>query len=54
MLIGLISDTHIPDRARQIPQKVLTSFKDVDLIIHAGDLTTQSVIDELEEYAPVM
>ena len=54
MLIGLISDTHIPDRARQIPQKVLTSFKDVDLIIHVGDLTTQSVIDELEEIAPVM
>ncbi len=54
MLIGLISDTHNPDRARQIPQKVLTSFKDVDLIIHAGDLTTQSVIDELEEIAPVM
>jgi hypothetical protein len=54
MLIGLISDTHIPDRARQIPQNVLTSFKDVDLIIHAGDLTTQSVIDELEKIAPVM
>lgn len=54
MLIGLISDTHIPDRARQIPPNVLTSFKDVDLIIHAGDLTTQSVIDELEKIAPVM
>ncbi len=54
MLIGLISDTHIPDRAKQIPQNVLDSFKDVDLIIHAGDLTTQSVIDELEEIAPVM
>ena len=54
MLIGLISDTHIPDRARQIPQNVLTLFKDVDLIIHAGDLTTQSVIDELEKIAPVM
>ena len=26
MLIGLISDTHIPDRARQIPEKVLQSF----------------------------
>ncbi len=54
MLIGLISDTHIPDRARIIPQNVLDAFKDVDLIIHAGDLTTQSVIDELEEIAPVM
>ena len=54
MLIGLISDTHIPDRARIIPQKVLDEFKDVDLIIHAGDLTVQAVIDELEEIAPVM
>ena len=54
MLIGLISDTHIPDRARIIPQNVLTGFEDVDLIIHAGDLTIQRVIDELEEIAPVM
>ena len=54
MLIGLISDTHIPDRARVIPEKVLASFKDVDLIIHAGDLTTTRVIDELEEIAPVI
>ena len=54
MLIGLISDTHIPDRARVIPEKVLTTFKDVDLIIHAGDLTTTRVIDELEEIAPVI
>lgn len=54
MLIGLISDTHIPDRARQIPEKVLESFENVDLIIHAGDLTTQSVIDELEKIAPVV
>ncbi|WP_407379632.1 metallophosphoesterase [Methanobrevibacter sp.] len=54
MLIGLISDTHIPDRARQIPEKVLESFKDVDLIIHSGDLTTRAVIDELEKIAPVI
>ena len=54
MLIGLISDTHIPDRARIIPQNVLDAFKDVDLIVHAGDLTIQAVIDELEEIAPVM
>ena len=54
MLIGLISDTHIPDRARQIPEKVLESFENVDLIIHAGDLTTCAVIDELEKIAPVV
>lgn len=54
MLIGLISDTHIPDRAREIPQKVFDSFDNVDLIIHAGDLTSPKVIDALEEIAPVM
>ncbi|MBQ9025836.1 MAG: metallophosphoesterase [Methanobrevibacter sp.] len=54
MLIGLISDTHIPDRARQIPEKVLESFENVDLIIHSGDLTATTVIDELENIAPVI
>jgi hypothetical protein len=54
MLIGLISDTHIPDRARVLPQKVLEAFSDVELILHAGDLTSPRVLDELEELAPVM
>ena len=54
MLIGLISDTHIPDRAKEIPQKVFDAFKDVDLILHAGDLTSLKVIDELEKVAPVI
>lgn len=54
MLIGLISDTHIPDRARIIPQNVIDAFSNVDLILHAGDLTSLSVIEELEKIAPVM
>ena len=54
MLIGLISDTHIPDRARIIPQNVIDAFEGVDLIIHAGDLTSLRVIEELEKIAPVM
>ena len=54
MLIGLISDTHIPDRARVLPTKVLEAFSDVELILHAGDLTSPKVIEELEEIAPVM
>ncbi|WP_432645520.1 metallophosphoesterase [Methanobrevibacter sp.] len=54
MLIGLISDTHIPDRAKEIPQKVIETFNDVDLILHAGDLTSMEVIEKLEEIAPTM
>ena len=54
MLIGLISDTHIPDRAKVLPQKVIEAFSNVDLILHAGDLTSPKVIEELEDLAPVL
>ena len=54
MLIGLISDTHIPDRAKEIPEKVFEAFSEVDLIMHAGDLTSTKVMDDLEQIAPVM
>lgn len=54
MLIGLISDTHIPDRMRELPKKVFEAFKDVEMILHAGDITSQEVIEKLEEIAPVI
>ena len=53
MLIGVISDTHIPYRATNIPKKVFEEFKDVDLILHAGDIEELSVLDELKKIAPV-
>lgn len=53
MRIGLISDTHIPGRARQIPAEVLAAFRGVDLILHAGDLVALSVLDQLSAIAPV-
>jgi putative phosphoesterase len=52
--IGLISDTHIPSRAASLPQEVFTSFENVDFIIHAGDLIELTVIDTLEQIAPVL
>jgi putative phosphoesterase len=52
--VGLISDTHIPARARDIPKKVFEVFEKVDFIVHAGDLVEMSVIDELEQLAPVL
>ena len=52
--IGLISDTHIPTRAKKIPLRVFTIFQNVDFIIHAGDLVSLEVIDELEQLAPVL
>jgi putative phosphoesterase len=52
--IGLIADTHIPKRAISIPQRVFEIFQNVDFIIHAGDLVELTVIDELEQIAPVL
>jgi putative phosphoesterase len=52
--VGLISDTHIPVRARVIPKAVFEIFENVDYIIHAGDLVELAVIDELEQLAPVL
>ena len=52
--VGLIADTHIPKRATSIPQRVFEFFQNVDFIIHAGDLVELSVIDDLEQFAPVL
>ncbi|MFH0826743.1 MAG: metallophosphoesterase [Candidatus Omnitrophota bacterium] len=48
MRIGVLSDTHIPDRAKEIPQKILEDFADVDMIIHVGDLVDLSVLKKLK------
>lgn len=52
--VGLISDTHIPKKAHNLPQKVLEVFQNVNYIIHAGDLVELTVVDELEQLAPVL
>jgi putative phosphoesterase len=54
MRIGLISDTHIPRDADEIPPQVREVFTGVDLILHAGDIYIFQVLDELETIAPVL
>jgi putative phosphoesterase len=53
MRIGLITDTHIPDVATELPRQVFDVFQGVDLILHAGDVYSIAVLDELERVAPV-
>lgn len=52
MLIGAISDTHIPERASEIPENVFEIFKGVDMILHAGDLISLDIRDALNNIAP--
>lgn len=53
--IGVISDTHVPDRSAEISAELLSSLKaeKVDLILHAGDISLPSVLELLETIAPV-
>lgn len=53
MRIGLIADTHITQAGRELPYQVKEAFQDVELILHAGDLIVLSVLDYLENIAPV-
>ncbi|MFC2038618.1 metallophosphoesterase family protein [Chloroflexota bacterium] len=54
MLIGLVSDTHIPDHARELPEQLAETFKGVDMILHGGDIYAVSVLNDLEKIAPVL
>jgi len=53
MKVGVLSDTHMPAIVRALPPVIYDIFKGVDLIMHAGDITELSVLDELRTIAPV-
>ncbi len=48
LVIGLISDTH-----GYLDPRVLQLFAKVDHILHAGDIGSLKIVDQLEELAPV-
>lgn len=53
MRIGVVSDTHIPSRMRQLPPVLFNLLDGVDLILHAGDVVEARVLTELSAIAPV-
>ena len=54
MRIGLISDTHIPEACEHLPERVFEVFAGIDLVMHAGDVYVNRVLDELARIAPVI
>ena len=54
MQIAIISDTHLPRGARQLPGACVERLRAADMILHAGDLSTLAVLRELEVYGPVV
>ena len=54
-IVGVVSDTHIPDRRRDLHPGLIPALREnhVQLILHAGDISTPRVLRELEVVAPV-
>jgi len=52
VLVAAIADTHLPRGARRIPDACLERLRAADLILHAGDLSALSVLEELRALGP--
>lgn len=53
MRVLVVSDTHAPRFWKRCPPAVATYAGRADLILHAGDVCTPDVLDELSAFAPV-
>ncbi len=51
MHLLLIADTHVPQRALDLPAQVWAAVDDADLVIHAGDWVSLDLLDQLQERA---
>ena len=49
----VLSDTHAPRRWKRCPPAVAEHLVGTDMILHAGDVCTVDVLEELSQYAPV-
>jgi uncharacterized protein len=47
----LLADTHVPKRARDLPEQVWDAVDDAELVIHAGDWVDLDLLDRLEARA---
>ena len=53
--VVVLSDTHIRrDRRRRMPADAYRHLESADLVLHAGDLVDDSVLEDLGRFAPVL
>lgn len=53
MRVAVLSDTHAPRFWKRCPPAVAAHLDGVGAILHAGDVCTADVLDELAQWAPV-
>ena len=47
----IVSDTHVPKRARSLPGRLLREVDDADVVVHAGDWVDTATLDLFEARA---
>ena len=52
MKIAVISDTHMPNGARALPEECVERLQAADLILHGGDIVGESFLGELLALGP--
>jgi uncharacterized protein len=52
VLLAVISDTHLPRGGRRLPAVCLEHLASAELILHAGDFTTVSALEEIVRVGP--
>jgi len=52
VLVALLADTHMPRGSRRLPEECVERIRRADLVLHAGDVTTASFLDELRALGP--
>ena len=50
--IAIVSDTHLPRGSRAIPAACVRRMREADLVLHAGDFSVASVLEELRALGP--
>jgi putative phosphoesterase len=53
VVAALISDTHLPRGRRVLPPTCVATLRAADLIVHAGDFSELSVLEELRSFGEV-
>lgn len=51
MRLLLTTDTHLPQRAKALPERLLAEIAEADVVVHAGDWVDEDTLDLLETRA---
>lgn len=47
--LAIVSDTHLPKRAKSLPAQVWEAVEAADAVVHAGDWVDEATLDEFEQ-----